>query len=893
MKTLDPQYDPSGSEKAIYEKWVSEGYFGSSPEPEKDGYCIVIPPPNVTGALHMGHALNNSIQDILIRWRRMQGRETLWLPGTDHAGIATQNVVEKQLATEGKSRHDLGREKFVRKVWEWREQYGDRIIDQLKRLGCSCDWSRQRFTLDEGLSKAVRTVFVALYNEGKLYRGHYIINWCPKCLTALSDDEVEHKSQPGKLWHMRYPIVGEEGYVVVATTRPETMLGDTGVAVNPKDPRYKSFVGKSVRLPFVDRDIPIVADEAVDMEFGTGCVKITPAHDHNDYQIGKRHDLEELNVMTDEAVINSNGGPFEGMDRMECRKELVKRLEDMDLLEKTEDYELNLSVCYRCDTAIEPRLSEQWFVRMRELAQPAIEAAKSGRVKFHPQRWSKVYYDWLENVRDWCISRQLWWGHPIPVWYCQDCGRTIVAVETPTECPDCANENLEPDPDVLDTWFSSALWPFSTLGWPEETEDLNATTYPTDTLVTARDIIYFWVARMVMMGEKFMGKEPFSHVLIHGTILDEIGRRMSKSLGNGIDPIEMIDIYGADAVRFSLINLTIEGQDVKLSPKKFEMGRNFTNKIWNATRFALMKMPAELDTSGPLDMDELTVYDRWILTRLSETIETVTAEQEDFRLNPAVSEIYSFFWNDLCDWYLESIKQDLSDDAPASRRQNAARVFLAVLDSALRLLHPYMPYITEELWQYLNRYFPARTLGEARNPSESIMIARWPEATDFPRFGEDVERMEMVKKAVSAVRNLRGTRDIKQRKELSALFDPSSEANASVLKSQLPLISRLGNLKSIDVKVGISAPDHSATELVPHLTLYVPLGEVVDLEQERARLQKKLDEQTRYIMGVEMKLSNKQFVNKAPQQVVERERERLARLRELEGKIRMTLLQMV
>ncbi len=887
-RELPPKYDPSAVEDRIYAEWVRKGYFRSRPNPDKPKYCIVIPPPNVTGALHMGHALNNTIQDILIRWKRMAGYEALWLPGTDHAGIATQNVVEKELAKEGKTRYDVGREAFVERVWKWKERFGNRIIEQLKKLGSSCDWERERFTLDEGLSRAVNTVFVSLYREGLIYRGNYLINWCPRCHTALSDDEVEHKERPGKLWYLRYPLADGDGWVVVATTRPETMLGDTAVAVNPSDERYRHLVGRKVRLPFVEREIPIIADESVDPSFGTGCVKITPAHDHNDYVVGKRHDLLMVNVLDADATVNANGGPFEGMDRYECRKALVERMKEMGLLEREEDYDLSLSVCYRCDTAVEPRLSDQWFVRMKELAEPAIRAAKEGRVRFRPDRWVKVYLDWLENVRDWCISRQIWWGHPIPVWYCGDCGHVNVEESEPKHCEECGGSNLRRDPDVLDTWFSSALWPFSTLGWPERTEDLEYY-YPTDTLVTDRGIIYFWVARMVMMGLKFMGREPFSDVVIHGTILDEIGRRMSKSLGNGIDPLEMIALYGADALRFSLVMLTTEGQDVKLSPKKFEMGRNFTNKIWNAARFALMRMPEGLDTSRPVREESLAVCDRWILTRLAETVEKVTAEQEEFRLNPAVAALYSFFWNDLCDWYLEAIKADLHGERGEERKETAARVFLFVLDSALRLLHPYMPFLTEELWQRLNDLYPTRSLDGKGRAAESIMVAPWPVAADHPRYPADAEDMELVKKAVTAVRNLRGARKILHKTPLSALFDAGSQEAREVLEREADLVVRLANLKEMRVDVGVEPPARSAAEIVEPIVLFVPMGELVDVEKEKARLLAQLEKQRKLIAAAERKLGNADFLSKAPAHVVEREREKLAALRETERKMEKEL----
>ncbi|MFP4176468.1 MAG: valine--tRNA ligase, partial [Candidatus Brocadiia bacterium] len=726
-------YEPTRIEDPIYSFWEEGKFFHPDPEDPGESFTVVIPPPNVTGELHMGHALNNTLQDIFVRRRRMQGYNTLWVPGTDHAGIATQNVVEQQLAGEGLHRWDVGRENFIERVWEWREEYGDRITKQLRRMGSSLDWDRERFTMDEGLSDAVLETFIQLYERGLIYRGKYIINWCPRCGTALADDEVEHDEHDGHLWYIQYAFKDKPSqYITVATTRPETMLGDTAVAVNPDDERYKHLVGRTLVLPIVGREIPIVADDWVDPEFGTGAVKVTPAHDPDDFELGQRHDLEVIQVIDGEGKMTIRAGErYEGMDRLECREALVEDLHDREDLESTEAYVHSVGHCYRCNTVIEPYLSDQWFVKMRPLAEMAIEATRQSEVEFHPERWEDYYLGWLENVRDWCISRQIWWGHRLPVYYCQNCENPVVAREHPDCCPECGHEELRQDEDVLDTWFSSALWPFSTLGWPQKTEDLDRY-YPTDVLVTDRGIIYFWVARMVMMGLELMDEVPFSDVLIHGTILDERGRKMSKSLGNGIDPIEMAEQYGADAVRFSLIMLTTEGQDIKLSESKFEMGRNFANKVWNASRFVLMNLEDTGDDDVELSPDQLaanrTFEDRWILSRLAYALNEVDDYLDELRTNESAQRIYDFFWHEFCDWYLEEAKLRLRESDDPVARACARETLAEVLDTSLRMMHPFVPYLTEALWHQL------RDVAEAGAPltaesmnAEALIVADWPE----------------------------------------------------------------------------------------------------------------------------------------------------------------------
>jgi valyl-tRNA synthetase len=874
--SLSTRYDPAPVESKWYRRWEETGVFSAKAEGDGPAYCIVIPPPNVTGALHMGHALNNTLQDILIRWRRMAGDNALWMPGTDHAGIATQNVVEKALASEGLERHDLGREKFVERVWNWKEEYGSRIINQLKTIGCSCDWPRLRFTMDEGLSRAVREAFVTLYERGLIYRGKYLINWCPRCRTALSDDEVEHEEHQGRLWHLNYPFKDEPRlHITVATTRPETMLGDTAVAVNPKDPRYKEFIGQMLMLPVVNRPIPIIADDAVDPEFGTGAVKVTPAHDPTDFEMGRRHHLPRINVMTEDAKMNENAGPeYAGMDRFECRESLLEHLRQEKLVEAEEAYTHSVGHCYRCHTVIEPYLSDQWFVKMRPLADAALKVSAEEKVRFHPARWKRVYESWLENVRDWCISRQIWWGHRIPAWHCGDCGKITVGREDPVACAECGSKAIRQDEDVLDTWFSSGLWPFSTLGWPEETPLLR-TFYPTSVLVTDRGIIYFWVARMVMMGLQMMGEPPFQDVYIHGTILDEQGRKMSKSLGNGIDPLEIVEQYGADAMRFSLIMLTVEGQDVKLSTERFEMGRNFANKLWNASRFALINLE-----SGQGGEGDLALEDRWILSRLQRTVETVTGALERFQFNEAIRALYDFTWGEFCDWYLELIKPRLSEEGGPVRK-----VLAHALDSLLRMLHPFMPFATEEIWQLVKARAARGDLDwKGVEFADSLVTARWP-ALEPELRDEAAERvMRLLQDMIRGVRNIRSKLGVQERKPVKAVVSVGDEAQAELLLRHERIFRHLAYVEEVTFGVKLAQPPKSATDVIGDVQVFVPLAGLLDIDAERERLLKRIDNVEGRLKGLLAKLDNKNFIERAPAEVVARERERQG---ELESEIAM------
>ena len=882
--TLSTKYDPRPVESRLYAWWEQKGFFHATPETKGAPFCVVIPPPNVTGALHMGHALNNTLQDILVRWRRMQGRNTLWMPGTDHAGIATQNVVERDLAKQGKKRHDLGREEFVKQVWLWKDQYGSRIINQLKRLGASCDWERTRFTMDEGLSRAVREAFVTLHERGLIYRGKRLINWCPRCATALADDEVEHEERDGQLWYIKYPFKDAPRlHVIVATTRPETMLGDTAVAVNPKDERYKEFIGQKLLLPVVEREIPIIADEHVDPEFGTGAVKVTPAHDPNDFEMGRRHDLEQVIVMNEDASMNAQAGEYEGMDRYECREALVEELRELKLIEEVRPHRHSVGHCYRCRTVIEPYLSDQWFVSMRPLADAALALSAKDGVRFHPDRWKRVYESWLENVRDWCISRQIWWGHRIPAWHCNGCGKITVARTDPDRCAHCGGKDIRQDEDVLDTWFSSSLWPFSTLGWPEKTPMLR-TYYPTSVLVTARDIIYFWVARMVMMGLQMPARQPFDDVLIHGTILDSEGRRMSKSLGNGIDPIEVIDQYGADAMRFCLVMLTVEGQDVKLSVDKFEMGRNFANKMWNASRFAMMNLASGKGCDG-----DLALEDRWILSRLQSVTSGVTKALEAFQLNEAVRMLYDFMWKEFCDWYLEAIKPRLADGSPCVAR----KVLAHVLDTTLRLAHPFMPFVTEEIWQLLRKRMADGDLDwKGVEFPESIMVSRWPAVEPAYRNAEAEEVLGRIQDIIRAVRNIRSKLGVAERKPLAIAVAVPDEPAAAQLRAHERLLKELGFIETADIGVALQRPPASATDVVGQIQVFVPLKGVLDIDVERARLQKRIGEVEKYVDGLLKKLANANFVNRAPADVVAREKARCAELEEEIAKLRQSLAEL-
>ncbi|MGI6583015.1 MAG: valine--tRNA ligase [bacterium] len=869
-KNLSTVYNPRVVEDKWYQYWMEGDYFRPTIDPEQEPFTIVIPPPNVTGALHMGHALDNTIQDVLIRWKRMTGVPTLWLPGTDHAGIATQARVVESLAQEGLTPQDLGREKFLERTWQWKEQYGGRIIEQLKRLGASCDWSRERFTMDEGCSRAVREVFVSLFEKGLIYRGDYIVNWCPQCGTAISDIEVEHEEEEGKLWHFRYPLIDGEGYVTVATTRPETILGDTAVAVHPEDERYRDLVGKKLVLPGVGRQIPIVADPYVDPEFGSGAVKVTPAHDPNDFLIGLRHGLEQVVVMAPDGTMNENAGKYQGMDRLECREALVADFDREGYLVKVEDHLHAVGHCSRCDTTIEPLLSKQWFVRMKPLAEPALEAVRQGQIRFVPERFTKIYCDWLENIRDWCISRQLWWGHRIPVWYCQDCDEIIASREDLNQCPHCGGE-VEQDPDVLDTWFSSALWPFSTLGWPDATEDLNYF-YPTSVLVTGRDIIFFWVARMIFMGLEFMQEEPFREVLIHGLVLDSQGRKMSKSLGNGIDPLEVIEEYGADTLRFMLMTSTTPGNDMRFYWERVENCRNFANKIWNASRFALMNL-TDFQPEG-IEEDQLaySMADRWILSRLNRTIARVTEELEEYQLGEAATTLYEFIWGEFCDWYIEMIKPRLYAKEDGEGRRTSQYVLWKVLETTLRLLHPFMPFITEEIWQHLPHGGP------------SICVAPWPEAGDTdPAVEEEMERIMAV---IRGVRNIRAEMNIPPGKKVPVAIQAPAGLQ-SQLEAGIPYITQLAGVGTVTMQEPVTEkPRQAAAAMVGGVEVYVPLEGLIDIDKEIARLRKEEQNLVKEVERVTKKLQNENFLAKAPAEVVAKEREKEKEYREKLAKVR-------
>ena len=861
-KELPKVYDPKEVEGRIYAQWEQNGCFRGKADPDKKPFTIVMPPPNVTGQLHMGHAMDATMQDILTRFKRMQGYAALWVPGTDHAGIATQIKVEEELRVkEGLTRYDLGREKFLERVWAWKEKFGNRIVEQQKKLGASCDWDRARFTMDEGCSKAVREVFVNLFEKGLIYKGSRIINWCPHCVTALSDAEVEYQDKPGHLWHMRYPLTDGSGYLVVATTRPETMMGDTGVAVNPNDERYKDLVGKTVTLPIMNREIPIVADEYVEMDFGTGCVKMTPAHDPNDFEVGLRHNLEVIRVLDDNGVVNANGGPYEGMDRYECRKKVVEDLEAMGLLEKVEDYSHNVGTCYRCHNDVEPIISAQWFVKMAPLAQEAMRVVKDGEVKFVPERFSKTYLNWMENVHDWCISRQLWWGHQIPVWYCADCGKMTCTREDPEVCQHCGSPNITRDPDVLDTWFSSALWPFSTLGWPEHTADLDYF-YPTDVLVTGYDIIFFWVARMIFSGCEQTKKPPFHTVLIHGLVRDAQGRKMSKSLGNGIDPLEMIDQYGCDALRFNLITGNSPGNDMRFYTERCEAMRNFANKIWNASRFLLMNL-----TIDHCQLPErLELEDKWILSKLNAVIRDVTVNMESYELGVAAQKLYDFIWDNFCDWYIELTKARLSGEDQAAKEQ-AQQVLCYVLTQILKLLHPFMPFITEEIWQALP------------HEGDFLMLQSWPEYSEQFCFDQEERAMELVMDAIKAIRARRSDMNVPPSKKAELTVVTEEQA---VFTSGIPFLKRLANATQVTVTDQAPADLNGLVSVVTSAAkLYIPLAELVDLDAERARLAKEIEKAEKYLSGIEKKLSNEKFVSKAPEAVVQRERDNLEKTRAL------------
>jgi valyl-tRNA synthetase len=872
-KELAKVYEPQSVEEKWYRVWEAKGYFHAEVTSDRVPYSIVIPPPNITGVLHMGHALNNTLQDILCRWKRMSGYDVLWMPGTDHAGIATQNVVERQLAAEGTSRHELGREAFIERVWRWKGESGGQIIGQLKRLGASCDWERERFTMDEGLSRAVREVFVRLYEEGLIYRDNRLINWCPRCHTALSDIEVEHEEQKGHFWHLRYPVVGEPGrFLVVATTRPETMLGDTAVAVHPDDDRYRDLVGKKVLLPLVNREIPIIADEYVDREFGTGVVKITPGHDFNDFEVGRRHGLDIINVFDESGIINAAGHQYEGMDRFAARKEIVADLEGQGLLEKIEDHALAVGCCYRCKTVVEPYLSLQWYVKVGPLAERALAAVREGRTRIVPDQWANTYYDWLENIKDWCISRQIWWGHRIPAWYCDHCGAITVAKVDPMACGKCGSDELRQETDVLDTWFSSALWPFSTMGWPDVTPEL-AKYYPTSCLVTGFDILFFWVARMMMMGLHFMDEVPFREVYIHALVRDAQGQKMSKSKGNVIDPLTVIDQYGTDAFRFTLAAFAAQGRDIKLAEERIAGYRNFANKIWNAARFCLMNLegfePGDADTAKL----PLSNADRWILFRLNETAVEVAEALASYRYNDAASALYRFTWSEFCDWYIELVKDDLYK-GDVERKATARTVLWLVLEHLLRLLHPFMPFITEEIWQALPKSGPGT--GDRGPGIPSIMIAPYPTPRADWDFRAGAAEMELVMEVIRGIRNIRGEMEVSPSREIAAILDCGTDESLHLLKKNEVYIMSLARLSSLAIGRGVERPEDASLQVAGDVEILVPLKGLVDVEEEEKRLTKEIGKIDKDIEFLAKKLENPSFVERAPADVVAKEREKVA-----------------
>lgn len=863
-------YDPKQVEDRIYKEWMEKGYFRGEVDWSKKPFCIVIPPPNITGQLHMGHALDNTLQDTLIRWRRMQGYSTLWVPGTDHASIATEVKIVEEMAKEGLTKNHVGREGFLERAWEWKEKYGGRIVDQLKKLGSSLDWSRERFTMDEGCSRAVIEVFIRLYEKGLIYRGDRIINWCPECKTALSDAEVEHQEQDGHFWHIYYPIKDSDEKLTIATTRPETMLGDTAVAVHPEDERYQHLIGKKVILPLVNREIPIIADEYVDREFGTGVVKITPAHDPNDFEVGLRHNLEQLRVMDDEAVMNENAGKYQGLDRYEARKRIIEDLEKEGLLAKIEEHSHNVGHCYRCDTVVEPIISKQWFVKMEPLAKPAIEAVRDGRIKFIPERFEKIYFNWMENIRDWCISRQLWWGHRIPAYYCQGCNDTVVAREMPDYCAKCGSTEFKQDEDVLDTWFSSALWPFSTLGWPDKTEELEYF-YPTSVLVTGYDIIFFWVARMIFSGLEHMGEVPFRHVFIHGIVRDAQGRKMSKSLGNGIDPLEVIEEYGADALRLSLLTGNAPGNDMRFHYERVEASRNFANKIWNASRFILMNLKDTVPKKP--DKEELELPDRWIISKYNRLVQEVTENLEKYELGIAVQKLYDFIWSEFCDWYIELAKPRLYDQENEQQRETVLYTLTYVLSNSLKLLHPFMPFITEEIWQHLP------------HEGDSIMISPWPEYNENEVDAEAEDQMEAIMNAIRSIRNVRAEMEVHPSQKAQVIIVPS-QGYKDVFEEGKIYFERLAYASKVVLKNSESdIPENSVSAVTDKAQIFMPLEDLVDFDKEMARLNKEKETLKKEIARAEGKLANENFVKKAPPAVVEEERQKLKKYLDMMDKV--------
>ncbi len=861
-KQLEKNYNPADIEDRLYQKWLDNGYFHAKVNPDKKPFTIVMPPPNVTGQLHMGHALDNTMQDIIIRYKRMQGYEALWQPGTDHAAIATEVKVIEKLKSEGIDKNDLGREKFLERAWEWKDEYGSRIINQLKKLGSSADWERERFTMDEGCSKAVQEVFIKLYEKGWIYKGSRIGNWCPVCKTSISDAEVLYEEQDGFFWHIKYPIVGEEGrFVEIATTRPETMLGDTAVAVNPEDERYQDLIGKMLILPIVNKEIPVIADSYVDKEFGTGCVKITPAHDPNDFEVGKRHNLEEINILNDDATINENGGKYAGMDRYEARKAIVKELDELGLLVKVEPHKHNVGTHDRCHTTIEPMVKPQWFVKMDEMIKPAVEAVKTGEIKLLPERMEKTYFNWTDNIRDWCISRQLWWGHRIPAYYCEDCGEMVVAAEKPEKCPKCGCTHMEQDPDTLDTWFSSALWPFSTLGWPEETEEMKYF-YPTDVLITGYDIIFFWVIRMIFSGYEQTGKAPFNTVLFHGLVRDSQGRKMSKSLGNGIDPLEVIDKYGADALRMTLMTGNAPGNDMRFYWERVEASRNFANKVWNAARFIIMNME-KADISG-VKLSDLTMADKWILSKVNTLAKEVTDLMDKYEMGIALSKIYDFVWEEFCDWYIEMVKPRLYAEDDTTKAA-AIWTLKTVLINALKMLHPYIPFVTEEIFCNI------------QDEEESIMISAWPEFKEDWAFTEDEANVETIKEAVRAIRTVRTDLNVAPSRKASVYVVSESEELRARFAHNKVFFATLSKANEVYIQTDKEGIDESAVSaVIPQAVLYIPLAELVDIDKEIARLTAEKERLTKELARSNAMLSNEKFLSKAPEAKVNEEKAKLA-----------------
>ena len=879
-KELEKNYNPKDIEDRLYTKWLNKKYFHAEVREDKKPFTIVIPPPNITGQLHMGHALDNTMQDILIRFKRMQGYETLWQPGTDHASIATEVKIIEQLRKEGIDHEELGREKFLERAWKWKEEYGGRIIEQLKKLGSSCDWDRERFTMDEGCSKAVQEVFIKLYEKGYIYKGSRIINWCPVCKTSISDAEVVHEEQKGHFWHIKYPIAGTDEFVEIATTRPETLLGDTAVAVHPDDERYKDLVGKNVILPLVNKEIPIIADSYVDKEFGTGVVKITPAHDPNDFEVGKRHNLPEINVLNDDATINENGGKYAGMDRYEAREAMVKDLDELGLLVEVEEHVHNVGTHDRCKTTVEPMIKQQWFVKMDELIKPAVEAVKNGEIQLLPERMDKIYFNWTDNMRDWCISRQLWWGHRIPAYYCDKCGEVTVAKEMPEKCPHCGHEHLTQDEDTLDTWFSSALWPFSTLGWPEKTKELEYF-YPTDVLVTGYDIIFFWVIRMIFSGYEHMGEKPFKTVLFHGLVRDSQGRKMSKSLGNGIDPLEVIDKYGADALRLTLITGNAPGNDMRFYYERVEANRNFANKVWNASRFIMMNFAQNEDlVDREVPAKELTQADKWILSKMNNLTKSVTDLMENFELGIAVSKIYDFIWEEFCDWYIEMVKPRLYSDTDETKAA-ALYTLKTVLIDALKLLHPYMPFITEEIYCTL-----------IDDEEQSIMVSDWPVYKEEYNFAEDEAAVELIKEAVKGIRNVRAEMNVPPSKKATVIVVSEKESVRKIFETSRVFFATLGYASEVVIQENKEGIDKDAvSSVITDGAIYMPFAELVDIEKEIERLKKEEKRLEGELKRSEGMLNNPNFVGKAPAAKIAEEKEKLAKYQGMMAQVKERLAQ--